>query len=143
MANEVSIEMEALRVRLQKMRDRASNPNPVMGYIATMMHKDVMDHFDKEMGPNAHWKPLSPVTEAMRRKGKGKRGNKILQDTGLLRASIRPNNTKDTASVGTNVEYAEQHNEGDGRIPQRKFLWLSKPMIDLIKAKVGKFIIED
>ena len=42
----VEVDMGALNARLKKMRERASNPSPVMQYISTMMYKDIMDHFD-------------------------------------------------------------------------------------------------
>lgn len=135
--------MDELNKRLKKMRDNANNPNPVTAYIATQMYRDVMDHFDKEMGPQSKWKQLSPITIENRRKGKGRGSDKILQDTGLLRASIKPNNTKDSASVGTNLNYAEKHQYGYKNIPQRKFLWLSKAVLDLITKKVGKFYIAE
>lgn len=129
MANQVEIEMDALKKRMQKMRDNLTNPSPTMQKISTMMFKDVMDHFGKEQGDKGAWVPLKY------RKGKA------LQDTGRLRNSITPRNTKDEAVVGTNVIYAATHNYGRGAIPQRKFLWLSKNMTDEIMKIVGKFSI--
>lgn len=130
MANEaVQIEMEALRKRLQKMRDNLSNPSPTMSKVAILMHKDVMNHFGKEEGDTGSWTPLKY------RKGKA------LQDTGRLRNSIKPNNTKDQAIVGTNVVYAATHNYGRDNIPQRKFLWLSKEIQKQITDILGRFFI--
>jgi phage gpG-like protein len=93
------------------------------------MYKDVMDHFGKEQGDTGSWKPLKY------------RVGKPLQDTGRLKNSIRPTNTKDTAVVGTNLVYAATHNYGRDNIQQRKFLWLSKQIIEQITKIIGKFSI--
>lgn len=132
MANEaVQLEMDGLKRRLQKMRENLNNPSPTMQKVSTYMYKDVMDHFGKEQGDTGGWTPLKY------------RVGKPLQDTGRLKNSIRPTNTKDTAIVGTNLIYAATHNYGRDNIPQRKFLWLSKQIIDQITKIIGKFSIGD
>jgi len=129
MASNVEVEMDALKKRLQKMRDNLSNPSPTMQKVSTLMFKDVLNHFGKEQGDQGSWTPLKY------RKGK------ILQDTGRLRNSIKADNTKDSASVGTRLEYAATHNYGRDNIPERKFLWLSKEMLKQITDILGKYFV--
>lgn len=131
MASNVEVEMDALKKRLQKMRDNLSNPSPTTQKVSVLMHKDVMDHFGKTESDTGSWKPLKY------RKGKA------LQDTGRLRNSIKPTNTKDEAIVGTNVIYAATHNYGRDNIPQRKFLWLSKEIQENITNILGKYFIAE
>ena len=128
---DVEIEMQQLKERLQKMRNNLTNPSPTMSKVAMLMYKDVLDHFGKTQGDKGSWTPLKY------RKGKP------LQDTGRLRLSIRPDNTKDTASVGSDLDYAATHNYGRDNIPQRKFLWISKEMREQITKIIGKFSIGD
>lgn len=128
--------MDGLRKRLQKMRENLTNPSPTMQKVSILMHKDVMDHFGKESDEKNKWVPL---------KYKRKRGGsaRILQDTGRMRSSISPSNTKEDAIVGTGIVYAATHQYGDSNrnIPQRKFLWLSKEIKEQITKLVGKFSI--
>lgn len=176
MASNVEIEMDALKKRLQKMRDNLSNSSPTMQKVSVLMYKDVMNHFKDESGPKGSWPKLSSATEENRRKGKGSGSAKKLQDTGMLRNSIKAENTKNEAKVGTNLIYAPIHNYGGTiparrvepkdkqalrfyiggqayfskghdipatKIPQRKFLWISKSIQDQIKSIIGKFVIGD
>jgi|3_EtaG_2_1085321.scaffolds.fasta_scaffold38935_3 phage virion morphogenesis protein len=138
----IELKIERFNKRLRKMRENATNKNPLTGKVAIVMHKDVMDHFKRETGPDIRWQALRLSTVKRRRKG----SQEILQDTGRLRASIMLKNTKTTASVFTNLKYAKIHNEGGRtphgvKIPQRKFLWISKDAMKLIGKMVGKFHI--
>src|SRR3990167_11349566 len=60
-----------------------------------------------EQGRPVKWQKLSPLTIALRRKGKGKRAPQILRDTGTLMNSITGEVRDDnTAIAGTNLSYA-------------------------------------
>lgn len=98
-----------LKDRIRRLKDMSG----AMDKISFFMWKDVMDHFAKEQGPAGKWKPLKY------RKGK------ILQDTGRLRASIIQRPERKRAILETTVPYAGTHQYGTGRVPQRKFLYLS------------------
>lgn len=145
----VQIELEKLNKRFQKMRRNALNNFPLTGNIAIIMHKDTMTHFRDEMGDKGKWPELSTITIKRRRIGPNKGfGNKRLQDTGILRASMMITNKKDLAKVFSTVPYARIHQKGGRagrglkvRIPQRKYLWLSKAASNLITKSVGKFYI--
>ena len=93
----------------------------------------IQDNF-KTQGQKATgsgWKPLSPVTIEMRRKGKGTASAKILEDTGMLKNRWKRFYTDQDAYIESGVNYGWKHEEGDpnnrfmGRpapIPQRKIL---------------------
>jgi phage gpG-like protein len=98
-----------------------------------------MQHFKREEGPEGKWKGLSDITIYRRRKGKKKRGDKILQDTGTLKNSIAAVSNNRGAEVGTNIIYAKAHQFGKGRIPQRTFLFLSKEAQNRI---LDRFILD-
>lgn len=81
---------------------------PVMAAIGGALVASTKERFARSVDPSGiPWKPLSDVTIAKRRKGKGGGPPTPLLDTGRLRNSIsfavpRPNE----AIIGTNVEYA-------------------------------------
>jgi len=73
------------------------------------------------------WKKLSPITIAMRRKGKKNFSDKILQDTGKLKENFQVSATsqrgrvKSTESSASSLTgYASIHEFGNDRIPKRK-----------------------
>lgn len=130
------------------MRLLASNPSRIMAKASILLFKDVMDHFKQEIGPKDKWKRLSPVTIAGRKKGKRKGTIRKLQDTGALKNSIRPRSTRTTAIVETSIEYAAIHNFGGMagknkkvKIPQRRFMFASKKLRNILKIDIGKFFV--
>lgn len=78
--------------------------------VAVAMTTEVQLTFRKEQTPDgAKW---APIKGGNRRKGKGKRSNKILRDTGRLANSITGKSAGHDVIVGTNVEYAPYHQFG-------------------------------
>lgn len=78
--------------------------------VAVAMTTEVQLTFRKEQSPDGDkW---APIKGGNRRKGKGKRGNKILRDTGRLANSITGKSAGHDVIVGTNVEYAPHHQFG-------------------------------
>lgn len=79
---------------------------------------------------------------------KGKLGGKILQDTGRLRAS-RTYYRKKTegiefyrnAKTRSGFPYAAAHDKGGPRLPQRRFMWLSKKATDNIAEFTLKYLL--
>ena len=109
--------------------------------------KDIMDHFEKESGPDGKWVPLSAVTLANRRGG----GGMILQDTGNMRQSFKPfpHKTRGDALVFFNfANYSKIHDEGGKTTfgkrtvdtPQRKFMWISQEAMDNIAKSSIKYL---
>lgn len=74
--------------------------------------------FDKQGLDGNKWKP-----------NQKQEGRQQLVKTGRMRQSIRIlKKTAHTREVGSDVPYAEFHNEGTGRLPQRKFIGRSRAL---------------
>jgi len=143
MASNVEIQMDGLKKRINTIRKRAKNANPITQKVSILMYKDINDHFKKESGPRSGWKPLKYRT------------GRALQDTGDLRKSVQASNTKDSATVSAGndeVDYAAAQNFGANitngfgkgisfKVPARKFLWISKDTKTNIKKILGRFFI--
>lgn len=113
--------------------------------------RDVIEHFEEEKGPEGRWKKWSKFyKEKMEARGKG--GNKVLQDTGRLRNSFKPQKyraTKDgflwynDAKVGKkNFPYAYAHDTGGKQLPQRQFMWLSDKAMEKIAQIALNFMLD-
>jgi phage virion morphogenesis protein len=91
---------------LDRIERVAARPAAIMSEIAAYMVTAVQRHFEREMGPDGKWAPLSPRTAA-KRIGRRQRGTaNILRVTKRLYSSITGESTDTTAAVGTNVAYA-------------------------------------
>ena len=100
--------------------------------LVSATQKGFADEADPDGMP---WEPLKRQRSSKgRAKKKRKTADKILQDTGKLRASMASAfQGPDTAlearreglSWGTNVEYASYHRYGTDRIPARPFLGIN------------------
>jgi phage gpG-like protein len=139
---EMKMDLLDVQKRFNMIQERAKNPSNAMDVIAIKGWRDVVDHFTKETGPDGKWAPLSKSTIAARKKGKRKGGGqRILQDTGILRQSNRFQVVNgDEAHVYNQVPYAAFHDSDDprkGNLPQRKFMYLS----DTARISVAKTII--
>jgi phage gpG-like protein len=111
--------------------------------VSIPVFADIIDHFEKEAGPEGKWKEWSKVyKDHMKRIGRAT--NKILQFDGRLRQSFKPTNFRaqqdgvlfyNNAKIkGSNFPYAAAHDEGGPKLPQRKFMWLSAPgMVKIIR----------
>lgn len=121
-----------------------------LGLLSAIVFKDVIEHFSKQEGSDGSWKTWSPTYKAaMERRGKG--GNKILVDTGRLRNTFKPTNMKNSeggflwynnAQVN-GFPYAAAHDEGDGKLPKRDFMWLSNNAMDDISEQTLQFMLEE
>lgn len=104
--------------------------------------KDVIDHFDREQGPEGPWPARSEATNRAYdiMGGSYSSSNKLLQLTGRLRGSFLPGSSyikqMNRLSVklysDPTVEYARVHDEGSNNIPQREFMWLSDNAKEMI-----------
>src|SRR3990167_2526514 len=168
--------MDTVVKRFSDMQKRAMSPAPAMAVVTNKAYKHVIQPFEDEQGPTGKWASLKgrcyfadigKITDAPRRKGKGK----ILQDQGMLRGSIKPRVLGNVGHVYTNKEYAAIHNFG-GNVPerfphrkkmlrwgsggkwvfaksaaafkmsQRKFLWLSDEFVNRALTMLAKYISE-
>ena len=115
--------------------------------ISTFVFQDIMDHFDKEKGPEGRWHAWSQAYRThMQKIGKG--ANRILQDTGRLRTSFQPGNYRvakkgiewfNPARTRSGFPYAAHHNELADR--PRTFMWLSQKALDNISEATLEFIL--
>lgn len=115
---------DEIRSRLQELQRRLRDLTPVMKNIGEMLLLSTDQRFETETGVDGlPWLPNSPRTEAQKR-AQG-RINKILQNTGRLRASVTYVATSDRVIVGTNVAYAAKPQKGIGQ-PKREYLGISQ-----------------
>ena len=82
-----------------------------------VLYRRTMECFKKQQTPDGEpWKPLHPITKALRRRGKKDGEPLILQDSGTLRnrvtTQVTMNIDKTSLEYGTNLEYAEKHQYG-------------------------------
>jgi phage gpG-like protein len=107
-------------------------------------------------GGRPKWPELSPITIALRRKGKGAGEPQPLRDTGVLMASIGNKSSigiyvlkKDSLRLGTAVSYAAAHQDGvkstkgfikGKKIPARPFLVIQDEDETKILDLAGEFV---
>lgn len=109
--------------------------------VAVFGFKDVIDHFDRESGPEGKWPALKP-SYAKWKKRKGYTKKLVL--SGHLRQNFLPANTRydgqEAVAFFNPVEYADQHDEGKN-LPQRQFMWLSgKAMNNLERGLLDRMM---
>jgi phage virion morphogenesis protein len=107
----IEVHDSELRASFDRMLSAGQNPQPYLRAIGDALTNSTRLRFNDSQAPDGSaWAPLSPVTLALRRKGKGSGGAKPLLDTGRLRNSITSSVDANSVTVGTNVDYgAMQH----------------------------------
>lgn len=143
-------ELEKFLARLEKKFGNIRRGSSALGaIISSIVFRDIQTHFDEESGPNGKWEAWSKAyaEHRARTRGKGARGDKILQLTGRLRQSIAPGTGKFKTAPGgvlffSRVPYAAAHDEGGARMPQRKFMWLSDKAKDELAEQTLKWIAD-
>lgn len=84
-----------------------------------VLYQWVLRNFQGEGSEAGGWEPLAPSTIAY----KEEHGySRLLQNTGALRASFLPYSDENVALVGSPLAYSAAHEEGTGRVPQRRLL---------------------
>lgn len=113
-------DINALAAKLSQVQHR----RPLMLKIGRALKTNTQQNFRASRAPDGTpWLPLKYRT------------GKPLLDTGRLRSSITFDATNDQVRIGTNVKYARAHNQGiPGKLPQRQFLGLAQPQVDLINS---------
>lgn len=119
--------------------------------IIGKMHRDhIAEAFTKEGYTDAtfeKWPEVKRRQEGGKKKG-GKQGRKILDQTGNLKRGFGYEINDGSVEVGTDVTYAEPHNEGtdnagrnrNTKIPKRQFLGKSETLEGKIKDKFSSDI---
>lgn len=103
---EFNVDVNGVQKRINSLLNRLSHREPLMRNLAATMHGAVEDNFMQEGRPR--WLGLKYPRHA---------SHKILQDSGRLAASIVERSDNDSATVGTNVEYAAIHQFGGKTCP--------------------------
>ena len=114
------------------------------GIVSSVVYKDIMEHFDKEKGPDGKWQKWSDVYEKHLKKI-GRSGNKILSFSGKLRQAFLPTNYKSMPEgvlFFNRVKYAKRHDEGLAKMPKRKFMYLSPAGIKSLVEQTLKWLSE-
>lgn len=154
MPQEIAIQDEKaqkfLKKALEKCKEVGDGGRAFGMLLSAVVFRDVMDHFEKEEGPDGKWDPWGKFhRDNMDKLGKG--GNKLLQDTGRLRQSFLPTNYRkvgegilwfNPAQTKDNFPYAYAHNEGGEQLPARTFMWLSDEASEKIAEVTLNFVLD-
>lgn len=101
----------------------------------TIGFRDIINHFIKERAPRGRW---------VRSERAKREGGKTLQDTGNLRKSFSPNNTRKVGNKGllifNNANYSAIHDRGSRKnnIPQREFMYFT----DRALSRMAKIFLD-
>jgi len=146
-----SEEWQKILKKIGKKWDDIKSRREFGGIISTSVYKDIMSHFDDERGPEGKWVKWSNVY-ADHLKKIGRSGNKKLQFSGKLRQAFQPSSWRpesdgvlffNKALTKNGYDYARGHDEGDGKLPQRSFMWLSSKGLSSIIEQTQKWLSED
>jgi phage gpG-like protein len=154
MASEVVFHSEELQEFLsglsKRVKDVESKKKEFLGVLGSEIFRDIMNHFSDQRGEKRPWKIWSDVyAEHMRRIGKG--SNKILQDSGHLRGSVKPMQFRvmedavvwfNNAQTKSGFPYAAAHDKGGEKLPQRDFMWLSNSAMDRIETLTLDYVLK-
>lgn len=138
---------------LEKSKSISKYANAFIDGFMPFVIADIEEHFRSEEGPSGKWEPWSKsYSDAVNgvvsfrtindrvvpiKKGKLRPPRKpglILSATGRLRKGLKATNYRksggslvifNNAKTKEGFPYAAAHNEGEGLLPQRRFMWLS------------------
>lgn len=87
------------------------------------LDKFVQENFREEGDKVGGWQGFADSTlERIAKYDPGREPAKLLQNSGRLRISFKPFYTADDAGIGSRIPYAEFHQDGNDRLPQRRML---------------------
>lgn len=122
------------------------------GLLSAIVFSDVNEHFKEEKGSDGPWAKWSKAYMD-KMQSEDKAGNKILQDSGRLRQNFKPTDVKfsqngflwfnDAKTKIGSFPYAWAHEEGDGKLPKREFMWLSDKAMEKISVQTLQFLIDE
>jgi len=120
-----------LRVLADKIGDRKQVLGDILDTVKERTDK-IFESGGKNLGKNPKWKPLSPVTNEMRRKrilhyknAPNRPG--IMRWTGKLQESTEKEVSNDRARLTYTAEYAGYHQSGGKKLPKRAIIDLDNP----------------
>jgi len=103
--------------------------------VAALLDRWVQKNFQGEgkLATKGGWKSFSEFTPRVVKDPKAK----LLQDTGRLRSSFVPFYSVFNAGIGSNLDYAEKQQKGEGRLPAREMLPTKKQVWPDIKKALS------
>jgi len=136
--------MKALQDSLTAKARKLENRRKVNAQAVALTDKWIQKNFQTQgrlAHPGTGWKPLSPVTLMMRRKGPKKTGKvMILQDTGTMRSRWKHFWDAWVAKIQAGVDYAYKHHYGKEGLPVRRVLPTQKQIGPDLKKLFAKFV---
>ncbi len=129
--------------QLEERAKRAKNLKKVMDVIALDILKEEQLNFKRNSDPDGNpWKPLSAYTVNQKQK-RGRNGNAILRDKGLLFGSLHTVVEDNSAIVATGpeIDYARKHQYGID-VPKRQFAGINKRNVKKYNKWAVKYIEE-
>lgn len=145
----ITVDNAEVLAGLRAIQTRLGDLSPVMRLVAGVLADVTEEAFATERDPATltPWQRLEASTIDARTR-KGYWPGKILQQTGLLAASISQDHGSDFASVGSNREYAaiqqlggKAGRGGSAVLPARPYLGLSQDGADEILDLIGNYLV--
>lgn len=113
--------LEKAKKNLSEARKKLTRSKVPYRQSAVFLDRWVQENFKTEGSKVGGWKPFKRGGRFAKRKGLDTAA-KLLQDSGLLRASFKPWATNRNAGIGSKLPYSEPHNEGTNGLPQRRMI---------------------
>lgn len=143
---EIQVDTEQAKVRLARVNQRL-NEKEYLTLIGMALMRWVDQNFRKE-GIETKWKPLAVSTILRRRKGRGRGGPMILQDTGRLKMSFTHwmSLTGDWVAVGSEDPRSLWHHKGtrskrgNPHLPARPLLPTERTAMDIAVSTMKAYV---
>lgn len=135
--------IDQLKKDLAAARAKVKDASPAYRRAAVYLDQWVQRNFKSDGGNVGGWEPFA--AGGRWRRGSGlDQSAKLLQDTGAMRLSFKPFATKKDAGIGSDLDRAEWHDEGEG-VPERRMLpeqaEVRKPLRDILEQYVDHDIL--
>lgn len=122
---------KALQFKFRRLVNQIkTNKTPMYKRIGIKILNEIDKNFKTESHDGKRWQSLSDRTIFARRRGPRAGSPQILQDTGTLRRSFNLEANNNLVRIGTNIEYAQQHEHGIG-VPQRRMIPSDKKTLEI------------
>lgn len=126
---EIILEDRAVQQAFRRLQRATFDLSPAMADIGEMYTKKIDTQFRKEIDPYGNrWAALSAKTLKRKLKARPRQISKILQATGLLRASFSYTASRTQVEIGSNrvgrngIPLGLIHQKGSRNIPKRQLL---------------------
>lgn len=161
---EASLDVTRVDRALADLETRAKRLAPAFRELRLPLRADQCAHARSEEGPDGHWPPRSPFTEARRlarnrsarihrfdvlRRGEARRRSTPKQVLGRLPAAILVKVGELYIRATSRVAWAGIHQHGGNagrgrrvRIPSRPFLWLSDGLLQTARDVLGNYVVK-